>query len=60
MLFEILNAHNTFQRASDIIITEHTWKTCLVYHEDILILSQTKISIEKILKAYSQRFTLQI
>jgi hypothetical protein len=41
MHFGLRNAPATFQRVVDIVLSGLTWKSCLVYLDDIIIYSQT-------------------
>jgi len=41
LLFGLSNAPATFQRAIDMILGGLKWKCCLVYHEDIIVFSQS-------------------
>jgi len=41
LLFGLSNAPATFQRAIDMILGGLKWKSCLVYHEDIIVFSQS-------------------
>lgn len=42
MLFCLMNAPTTSQRAPDIILSGCKWQTCLVYLDEIIVFSQTK------------------
>lgn len=35
MPFKLMNAPATFEKALDIILNKYTWKTCLVYLDNI-------------------------
>lgn len=54
MPFDLTNAPATFQRAVDIILSQHKWKTCLVYLDDIIVFSKNMEDhfedVEQILK----------
>ena len=41
MPFGLTNAPATFQRGLDMVLTQFKWKTCLVYLDDVIILSRT-------------------
>ena len=55
MPFGLTNAPATFQRTLDIILNRYTWRTCLVYLDDIIIFSKDKeqhlLDIDAILSA---------
>lgn len=58
MPFGLKNAPASFQRALDIILSGHNWKTCLVYIDDIIVFSKDAEShiqdVETILTALQQ------
>ena len=41
MPFGLCNAPATFQRTVDILLSRYTWKSCLVYLDDIIVFSNT-------------------
>jgi Reverse transcriptase (RNA-dependent DNA polymerase) len=53
--FGLRNAPATFQRAIDIILSGVTWKTCLVYLDDVIVFSS---SLQAHLEHVSEALTL--
>ena len=41
MPFGLTNAPASFQRALDLILTRHKWKTCLIYLDDVVVYSNS-------------------
>ena len=41
MPFELCNAPATFERLMEMVLRELTWKTCLVYLDDIMVMGKT-------------------
>jgi len=54
MAFGLTDAPATLQRALDIILSGMTWKTCLVYLDDVIVFSDTP---ENLVKALDEALT---
>ena len=41
MLFGLATAANTFERLAELVLSGLTWKSCLVYLDDIVVFSSS-------------------
>lgn len=41
MIFGLTNAPVTFQRVADMILSQYKWKPCIIYLENVIVLSKT-------------------